>query len=805
MTEKNVNQKNKLDQILEGLTRRKAATVACAQQFFVWIEAPSHAKGLGKVCTNLLSILPKVQEIANNNPHQFKSLIANLPGWKVITQDLAGVPEKGKTSLVGDYTGSNALYTALWYVPTKPQLAEKHSTLMAVLCVAVAKLQIMVNRGENYSYSHYHAALFARKLTKVSNEQELLSLPSEARSLEEYLQALDKHSPGLGGLWKFLDYAVREKAGIRRTSSARAKTASVLSEDLSELDDEAEVIVVQKVQLPQSREKKRFIRETLTSPVEFSEGRETASITTDGPKTAGEDVIYARKVGKMLTIQNQLLPFRWYMLSKYEVASFLDGVQDLCQTPKIETVPGLELAAFLSVLFWLSARPESVCNFKLYCDPLKGASGNGYIEAWGEPPRPHWVVIPPQPKGYENPPRRLFKAYDAERILYLPVPEPAQEILLRYLAFSGHRVEKMFGRDKAVYLHALNAFYATFRKNRIRLTSAMLSDYVFWKIMYAPGADIVTAMLATGRAHFLGFVSLHYTSVGVTALQKRYEDVSNSIMQGEDSNNSHGRHAVLRSRDFVGRLVSTRTGSRYCPEMETVTNLVEKLQKGIECGRTVDHADIDGLFEIHDLMVVYTTLMIGFATGYRSVIDPFLDEAVIDPISGFAMISDKDNDSFSHSRLIWVPEMVLKQLDHYRQHLKVLARLLLVANRTLHYKIRKSLDEPHSNPVLFFVSKQLKSIPVGKKILEDYYEYRLNCTIPSNANRHYLRTNLLESGCPVDAIDAFMGHWGHGTSAWGRFSSVSPARYKESLETHLLPILKKDGWRVISGLGAGHE
>jgi len=804
MTEKKENQDHKLEQVVDSLIGRGIASKACVEQFFALIEAPPHAKGLAKVCNNLLRILPKVEIIARSNPQDIRALIANIPAWTLIIRTLSKTSDQGQTSLVGDYTGPHAFYVALWHVPTKPELVEKHSTLMAALCVAVAKLQVQENRGESYSSSHYNAALRSRKLAEPANEQDLRSMPSDAESLDEYLSALDKDNNGKGGLWNFLDYAVHEKAGIRRKSAGRnTKAALVFAEEPPDADDDSEIQTVQRVQLPLDEEKIERIRKTLTSPAEFSEGRETARITTKGALTAREDAFQSRKLSKSIAVQNQLLPFRWYVLSTYEVSSFLDTVHDLGKVPLIGKVPGPELAAFLSVMFWLSARPGSVCNFRLYKSPSKGASGNGYVAALGRPPRPYWVIAPPTPKGYANPPSRSFEAYDHERILYLPVPQPVQDIMSRYVAsLTGHSSGKMFGREESVYRSAVNEAFAGSRKGRSRFTPAMLSDYVFERLMHAPGADIVTAMLATGREYYLGFVPLHYTSVAISSLQERYAEVCRTIMQ---ANGAEGGwfHGVGFEPTAVGA-GKKRTGSRYCPKSETVSNLVANLQRLLEEGRRGDLTDITALIRLHNRMVVYTTLMIGFATGYRSVVDPFLRKAVIDRLSGFTVISDKDDDSFSHSRIIWVPEMVLQQLDCYHRHLKALARQLLVANRHLHYAIRGSLIEAESQPVLFIIRKNMKKIPVHQKVLEDLYEYRLGTTIPSNANRHYLRTNLLEAGCPVDIIDAFMGHWVHGTSPWGRFSALSPEHYKECVKMYLLPILERNGWQVSPGLDFGH-
>ena len=76
----------------------------------------------------------------------------------------------------------------------------------------------------------------------------------------------------------------------------------------------------------------------------------------------------------------------------------------------------------------------------------------------------------------------------------------------------------------------------------------------------------------------------------------------------------------------------------------------------------------------------------------------------------------------------------------------------------------------------------------------------INYRLPMNANRHFLRTNLIADNCPVEVVDAFLGHWEIGQEPWGRFSGLSPIVYREKLEEHLIPLLVKNKWSPEDGL-----
>ena len=814
MTEKlpNVDNRGKL---LNHISSQGIASRQCVEELLSFIYAPPHLKGLSIVCTHLLLILPKISLIIKSEGSSFDTLRGQIDTWLRIAGIISKGWEHDPSSLRGEYTGPYSLYAALWHSPKKSEHAEKYADLMAILCVALKKLRHQEARGESYPSSKYVATLRARQLTQTKFEAELRSLPPGCRTLHQYFAALDKDRDRFQhDIWVLLDYAVNGKAGIRRTSDGRlgAQSVVILAEDPPGEDDE-DGQTVQRIQLPQNNQKRRNVLRSLASPAEFTEGGVTfqfasrkSSPEAGDRQTVRQDAFEVRKLARLLAVKNQLLPCRWDALTSYEAAVFLEAVQDLMKTKRIAKVPGPELAAFLSVMFWMSARLEAVCKFRVYARIPSLRLGNGYIEIERRGAGAAWIINPPLPVGYNKPPRRRFKAIDSKQVICLPVPEPADRILRHYLDHlpPEKRFGLVFNRGEAEYRSAItDYFHKVCSTERLRLSPTRVADYMFNKLMCLPGCDIVTAMLATGRAHFLGFVPMHYTAIEIHKLRTRYSEACRMIISESSTEIGVYENSPTDSIS-AGMTEKAWTGSRYCPLSGTVSALVTKMKKLLseDVGAS---SQITDYFRLHNRMVTYTTLMIGFATGYRSIEDPFLRRALIDRSTGFAVINDKDNDRSSHSRIIWVPEMVLDQIDCYHRHLAALSRRIITMNRSLYYGIRAGLEEAHAQPVLFFIRKDMSEIPARQKKLEDLYEYRLNCTIPSNANRHYLRTNLLRASCPSDVINAFMGHWSHGKSPWGAFSTMSPQRYMESLKQFLLPILSRDGWEAMSGLGAEND
>lgn len=94
-----------------------------------------------------------------------------------------------------------------------------------------------------------------------------------------------------------------------------------------------------------------------------------------------------------------------------------------------------------------------------------------------------------------------------------------------------------------------------------------------------------------------------------------------------------------------------------------------------------------------------------------------------------------------------------------------------------------------------YLAKSLSPKLLGQKLRDVF-------ALPINSSRHYLRSTMYEQGCPVEVINAFMGHFERGEEPWGMFSGLSPVAYCDALDHVLTPLMKKDGWEPLPGLGA---
>lgn len=819
------NEKQSIEDFIDALCANGEFSRKAVLDFLTFIEAPPHLRLLVDVCRSIQEVLPRIEQNILLDADPDAGLLAEIRSWQLIAHAIVTnyTNAPGKKSLRGYYRREHALYVALSNCTSHPALKDRYYQLLAQICYSAHILRRIKVKDKDYEHCRETAMRWVRQLAYSENNEALAGFPTSSRSLSDYCNYLDKDRNDFQlGIRIFLKYAVERKAAITRDRESRGRSpkteTQIITGDTFSLVDEDESFrsadeVTQLVELPDDDELLEQIDKALVSPLEYTKSRDALQFNTitDQLPTSRKDALRARKLAKRMALDNQMLSLRWRMLTVFEVACFLEAVEKLAKSSKYYSSSGVsadELAAILTCMFWTSSSLDSLSNFKLYCSPPDERLGNGFLATKrGQPPL--WVINPPRPIGYEKPKKPTYKAETAADVLFLPVPEPARKILERYLdsrQVDPDKKDILFPKLD-LYRDAVGDFLTRIKRpTRMRHKLVRISDYLFEKLYHWQGSDIVTSMLATGRTHFLGWVPLHYTSISDREIALRYRQVCHEIIRDTAAEiGLYAQEAELTGTDRVSQENQrTRIGTRYFPKVSTVRNLVAKLKKLLLTANSAT-ATVEDILVLHNRMAIYTTVMIGYATGYRAVTDPYLRQASIDTATGFAVISDKDSDDCYHSRIIWVPPMVIKQLELYHQHLDAFGLRLMVLNRGLYFEVRERLVEARSRPMLFMLKGNLKTVTVSKGSLQGICVQHLDYELPANANRHYLLTRLLKRGCPRDVIAAYMGHWDQGTEAWGRFSSLSPQVYRENLERYLLPVLKKDGWLAIAGLGGDSD
>jgi hypothetical protein len=181
--------------------------------------------------------------------------------------------------------------------------------------------------------------------------------------------------------------------------------------------------------------------------------------------------------------------------------------------------------------------------------------------------------------------------------------------------------------------------------------------------------------------------------------------------------------------------------------------------------------------------------MVGYATSCRAIISPFIASSEIDADTGLAALADKDGPDHHKNRLVWIPEEVRKQIRGYEAHRKALLELF-----GGHF-VKSNAVVPDCFFLRVTDKGQFAFVAVKPSTLAEQMKGFIR--LPANVHRRFLRTELIEDGCPAEIVDAFMGHWSRGEEPHGWFSSFSYIEHVGVLEKHLVPILRDLGWQPI--------
>ena len=510
-----------------------------------------------------------------------------------------------------------------------------------------------------------------------------------------------------------------------------------------------------------------------------------------------------------LPMQNQQLPYAWSRLSLFERRELILALERLRVSNVVYgEVPAKELAAILATVFLRACPMEALARFKLELyhrgSPKSGMRGFRFRYDAAEQ-RGAFVVPPGRPKVKALSKSQEGYAYSGIKEIEFSSGTGIEVVIEEYIRSSTPNLrhnKRLFPRDINNYEAAAKEFLDQVNRERnTRITTARIGRCLFDAVAEEQGGDRAAAMIAFSRDDVLGTVPLHYTALSGKYLRRLYRRVCASMIAADIGLDE--AQGTLDLREEVG-------GSRYRPLGQKIREFTDSLRRELSSARqAAESLSPEKVRGFHNAFVVYTVMLVMYCTGFRAVTDPMFPIREVDRELGLACISDKGE---HHARLVWLPQCCRQQFEHYRSHLTALRRFLFAREtrvdrgvgeflRTIPFRAGPSLVRRtflfKNNPD----QSEWKPVDVRPRSLNPYVAKHL--PLPLNANRHHLRSRLLELGCDRNVIDAFIGHWERGREPWGSFSSLSPVYYKNELEKFLEQIVAEDGWSPEAGLGDG--
>lgn len=787
--------------------------------------------------SNLLDVLPRVKDIEELDPRPDRELIAMIPHWirycELMVSNQAeievlipGFSDRGDDMDTPPLRGNfktHPLGVALWCRVATPGLASRYQLLQAYLGIALHHLRPLEEK-KHYRFvaAKINACRASRQLAKPRSHGTLGVLPDKPLPFGAYFKALESLE-GYEFIKLFVilfDYALKGKKGITRKVKHRARKPADFFrtnplEEKQRLDFTPEESNVGEAERVRVFGYKGTSDETLHKQAqagcaseEFNASEEKMMFEYGGRDPSGglsfgQQKLRLRQAAAAIAMSNQRLSCDWERLTPHEVTAFLKEVSSLARSSVLYSgIPAVELAAFLSAVFWSSSTIQRMCDCRLVTRGEAPKEKFRFMARPGE--KMLWVVTPPVPPIK----RALSEAVRQQTVmtvtsLALEVPLHAAQIVGRYLvsdAFVGKSSQpRLFPRPDSFYEKAAEEFLGAVRRRcGGRQTLQRVSIYLHDALSRARGSDITLAMAVSGRQDILGLVPLHYTALPISRIQEVYGKQCDEIATGA---------GVPIAQSKIQLQISTQrdphVGSQLVPAGQVIIRLVRELRDRMSSARSRAEDNERELKRLHNILTVYTIMLVGFATGYRAVTDPLLQKAEIDRETGFAVISDKDGDDLYNSRIVWLPPVCVEQLAYYQEHLTVLQYYLFNLNQDLFFTVRRKVVSGRrpirESPSLMYLKGDNTNLPLQPRFLASLVG-RINYRLPVNSNRHFLRTNLIARGCSIEVVNAFMGHWERGLEPWGSHSGLSPLDYRNELHRCLVPLLEDFGWTAERGL-----
>lgn len=538
-------------------------------------------------------------------------------------------------------------------------------------------------------------------------------------------------------------------------------------------------------------------------------------------KNAGTAALAARSRNKHLATQAQM--FRWrYGALTFEQVKWLN--EKLRADSSANKSQGrrerLEIALILLVMLWTGSDLERV--LELSFDPPDNELmktrlgfydfGTGEVEN-----RYEWRFDSLRPKYFSSP------TYDEEltrpRIQSFWLPDVTG--VVHYLGLYKKHVRKnkknrLFLRKAKDYEKLLKEYLTELNKDPIGegITLTKVAGFLFHHITGETG-DVTVAAFITGKPHHLVNTSIFYTTPKLDYLRATYTTAIRPILELCDISQDV---EICKAKD-----AEMSVGARQCVSLDAYREAILKVQGDLKSAAC--YFNWPGFVDFHNLFTFYSVLMFGIASAARAIKHPLIKGSEIDA-GGFSSYTDKDSQIPYHSRLIWLPEPVRLQMIEYEQHLEVTSNWLELkapkndaakeerpeeasqeqakenAENDAEQAPTKQAKTPTTEttelgaPCYFITGRKLtKKEVVRPKVLSTFYNRYLN--VPANAHRRLLRTELLERRMPVEAVDAFMGHWALGQEPWGPYSTFSIPQYVETLQKFLEPLMDELSFKLI--------
>lgn len=693
-------------------------------------------------------------------------------------------------------------YAALWHVPRDTENAQDYERLLAQLLVVTQSMG-----SDHLHHQRYAVFLDLRRICEVRHcviapELNIWGTTEsfvEGCQLFSHGESRSEHAELFASICRLVRYSHGEEPPTRsggggsrgrRMRPDRSELTYFISEDprgfeLGDPDDADQLPGCYNILTEPSDS-----YEGELAPGELSAPLEIWVLDDDGserPYVA--DKISQQGIEAHIIRSRQLLPFTYAQFTLAELRDLLFGASELFESCQ-QGLPHsrepsrlrlrMEAILMLHIGLWLGQPTTQVVQLTLVEREEDCVDGLALVN--GAPARFSVTVRRPDLVGDDS---RQSSTGIRPSLLRILLPDMAgSSALADVLMKSFPRSSNQVFSYQAVELEAeAKAVLRILGRGDTRFTLTKVRNYMFHQLV-ADTQDVAAASLLSGVRVPSAQTPCYYLQLGANHLRRIYECSLGRVLRQVYA--CAGLAYEAAGAELVQR---GAVGASHCLLPETVVTNVRSLSAVLRKRPT---GRLSNLLAWHNHYTLWVVQMFMLSTGCRAIRNPlrFVDE--FDPALGMGAMSDKDADDRHMSRLVCMPPMLQRQLQHYFKHCAAITRQLIG------YLPK---DENNIWSRGFFLSSsgsslrrlEIRPVVIHQQMAQvvGYIPHRVN------AYRKFIRTELAERGCPAEVLAAFMGHWLRGEEPQDLYSSFCPSAYAAAVGEWIARLLKELGWTAI--------
>jgi hypothetical protein len=457
-----------------------------------------------------------------------------------------------------------------------------------------------------------------------------------------------------------------------------------------------------------------------------------------------------------------------------------------------------EALLFLNLMFWTGSTPERVVS--LFVQGARRPKDLGHEIGFAfvyDFEFQSWTFRSAVPFPTYKSSQTVGPKLDCKRTQYISLPNYVGFEDGIFALVGDHR----HGKDFRLFCRPLEHYKAVVRTllkcwdPSGRITLNKISSTLFARVMSLSGNDAVAATMITGKRHRLSKVPMYYACRSMANIWEIYRATVNDLLSEIGKENNFGykiesfwrprpsdaelmagayewRQTELTSR--MDALKSIHIGARACPSMGAFHDAVLTLKASL--GKPYKPSPDEVWIDFHNRFTFYSVWLFNIAVGSRKLITPYIDIETVSPLNGVAVYRDKDGDAGTKAKLIWLPKLVRKQMQHYADHLDYIRMRFHIGDEEL---------------PCFFLDASGRPRLVRPKSMFQYVDQYFP-GFPVDIHRRFMFNALLEAGCPPEVARVWMGHACAGEEWWADNATYSHSRHRDHLLAYLVPILVKE-------------